>query len=101
MSKERDNMEQQFRREILDLENQIYDLETFYLENTRESVHKLTMAGKSSQRIRQLSQRQSTPQSNRQETKNIKYWAPVLSHLYQIEDQWSNRRNLTGRFQSR
>ena len=28
----------QLRKEILDLENQIYDLETFYLENTRDSV---------------------------------------------------------------
>lgn len=34
----RENLEQQLRREITDLENQVYDLETFYLENTRDSV---------------------------------------------------------------
>ena len=31
----RDNIEQQLKREIAELENQVYDLETFYLENTR------------------------------------------------------------------
>ena len=34
----RESIEQQLKREIADIEHQIYDLETFYLENTRDSV---------------------------------------------------------------
>lgn len=35
----RDSYDQQIKRDITEIENQIYDLETFYLQNTRESVH--------------------------------------------------------------
>lgn len=60
-NKELVEIREQLKKEVLDLDHQIFELETFYIEDTREYVIHVIMPGKSSQGFWQLHRLKNCP----------------------------------------